>query len=98
MHALVWLQAQLQQLVNLQQLEAQARAWNGLISVAVFVKSPETDLPSIAELHARLLENTNAGMEITLVHALQEADASEYDRLYPINALVRGLYQFICTR
>ena len=75
---------------RLPQLEAQARAWNGPISVAIFVKSPDTDLPSIANLHARLLESTNAAMEITLVHALEDdEDFTEYDTLYPINTLVR---------
>ena len=79
---------------RLPQLEAQARAWNGPISVAIFVKSPDTDLPSIANIHARLLETTNAAMEITLVHALPEDDDdfSEYDTLYPINTLVRPTF------
>ena len=74
-------------------LEAQARAWNGPISVAIFVKSPDTDLPSIANLHARLLESTNAAMEITLVHALEDdEDFAEYDTLYPISTLVRPVF------
>jgi hypothetical protein len=51
---------------------------------------PGTDLPSIADLHARLAEATRCAMEITLVHALPEdgeAAFSEYERLYPINAM-----------
>jgi glycosyltransferase-like protein LARGE len=75
---------------RLPQFEAQAQAWDGPISVAIFVQSPDTDLPSIADLHTRLVESTSCAMEITLVHALPEDDEaafSEYERLYPINAL-----------
>jgi hypothetical protein len=78
------------------QLEAQARGWNGPMSVAIYVQEPETDLPAIAALHERLIATCSSlSMEITLVHSLPDAagdggggeEFSEYDRLYPINTL-----------
>jgi hypothetical protein len=71
---------------RLPQLEAQARAWRGAMSVAIFVQSPATDLPVIAELYARLSASTS--LEIALVSSLAaDGGYSEYERLYPINTL-----------
>ena len=71
------------------QLEAQARAWNGAMSVAIFIQAPATDLPAIAELHERLTATgSSLSIEIILVHSLAaDGEFSEYERLYPINTL-----------
>jgi glycosyltransferase-like protein LARGE len=73
---------------RLPQLEAQARGWNGPMSVAIFVQTPATDLPAIAEMHQRLVGGaagdpsasasgassaSTLSMEITLVYALPPA-------------------------
>ncbi len=75
---------------RLPQLEAQARGWNGPMSVAIYVRAPDVDLPAIADLHDHLISSCSClSMEITVVHALPDDDQfTEYDRLYPINNLV----------
>ena len=84
---------------RLPQLEAQARGWNGPMSVAIYVQAPDVDLPAIAKLHDRLISSCSClSMEITVVHSLPDDDQfSEYDRLYPINTLVCRLLPQICA-
>eukprot|EP00873_Tetraselmis_striata_P007743 jgi/Tetstr1/428007/TSEL_018080.t1 len=76
-----------------QQIKAQAAAWGGRISLALYIEAPRGSaasadiLADVAALHAAL-EAGPAAVDISLLWALPSDGATvPYDTMYPVNAL-----------